>query len=861
LLAGLLLHANMIVSTDLIEHWLWDSDTNRPKQAKNAIQTYVMRLRKAFGGADVVRTVPGGYRLDADESAVDVLRFEALLARADADAGLLTEALDLWRGPALTGVVSDALQRDEAPRLAERRLDAWQRLIDARLAAGESPVAELRRLTREHPLRERFWEQLVRALHLAGRQADAVAAYRRAAAVLAEETGLDPGPVLRSLHERVLAGDSLAASPAPVDWVAPRQLPQDVTGFTGRVAELAALWPAGTALVSVEGTAGVGKTALVLHLAHLVADEFPDGQVYLNLRGYGPGEPRDEQSSLDLLLQAVGVRPDQLPAAATAREAMWRSRTAGRRMVVVLDNVRSTTQVRPLLPGPGSLVLVTSRNELRGLVARDGARRLTLARLTETEARDLLAEAVGRARVDADPAGSDAFLTRCAHLPLAIRILGERASRFPALSLSEFLRDVDGLAGLAGFDLDDDDESDLRAVFAPSYEALCDASARMFRLLGGHPGPEFGVPAAAASLSAPLAETRRLLGELVRAHLLEERRPGRYEFHDLLREYAAELLGAEGGTAVVDWYVAAALGAFTAAERGVAAGGIDVEPAMAFADRAAAIDWFEQEWANLVAAVEYAHARGHDRQTWQLARLMQALLIPGGHPSDVHAAHTLGLASARRLGDARGEAYMLNGLGVVLSRLGRHREAIDHFEQRLARARTLGDRKGERAALTNLIVPYQRVGQLPMALDAARSAVAIGEEVGPPGRLAIALNNLAEVLLLLDQPERAVQEAERAYELARDGASLRCLGRGYAGLGEPTRGAELLCRAAEWFAANDSTFDEADTRHHLGDLFRSTGEHERAFAEWTAALALFERQGHPDAGRVRTKLMELTHAR
>jgi DNA-binding SARP family transcriptional activator len=561
LLAGLLVHANTTVSTGVIERWLWGSGTTAPKRAKGAIQTYVTRLRQALGDEKVVRTVVGGYRLDAGETMVDLLRFEALVSRDDV--GSLEKAVGLWRGTPLVGIGSDVLQRDEVPRLTAKYLRAWERLADMLLERGYAPVAELHELTAQHPLHERFWEQLMVALYRSGRQAEALAAYREVAAILADEAGLDPGPGLRAVQQRVLAGEAVVDSPVTIQaadgWLVPHQLPNDVAGFAGRRAELAAL-PAGPGLVVVEGTAGVGKTSLVVHLAHRIAVDFPDGQIFLNLRGYGPGQSMARSSSLDLLLQAVGLRPDQLPADPGAREALWRSRTAGRRMVVVLDNARSTDQVRPLLPGPGSLVLITSRTELRGLVAREGATRMTLARMAPGEARAVLAEAIGEARVRDDSEGADEFLRRCAHLPLAIRVLGERASRFARMPLSRFLAEFLP-PGLDGFDLVDDAETNLRAVFAPSYDALCDGAAELFRRLGAHPGPDFGVGLASALLGTREERARFLLDELVRAHLLERPEPHRYQFHDLLREYAIELLGNgdgdgdgdDGRTAVLDF--------------------------------------------------------------------------------------------------------------------------------------------------------------------------------------------------------------------------------------------------------------------------------------------------------------------
>lgn len=845
LLAGLLVHANRTVSTDRIGYWLWDTDAATPKRAKNAIQTYVMRLRQAFGDEHVVRTVPGGYRADADQSTLDLLRFDALSARDDVAA--LREAVGLWRGAALTGVSSDALQRDEAPRLTERYLDTWERLADALLAAGQTPVTELRELTAEHPLRERFWEQLVLALHQAGRQADALATYRRAATVLAEEAGLDPGPGLRALQNRVLAGES----PPPVTgWTVPHQLPNDVAGFTGRTEELAAL-PVVPGAVSVEGTAGVGKTSLVVHLAHQVADDFPDGQVYLNLRGYGPGAPRVRNSSLDLLLQSVGLPPDQLPADVGAKEALWRSRTAGRRMVVVLDNARCTTQVRPLLPGPGSLVLVTSRTELRGFVAREGARRVTLSRLGPDDARALLATAVGADRMAADPAGADEFVARCAYLPLAIRVLGERASRFPDLSLSEFLTEFMP-AGLGGFGLLDDDETDLRTVFAPSYEALCDEAARLFRLLGAHPGVEFGVGVAAAVLSVPVAHARFLLGELVRAHLLEQRGPRRFEFHDLLREYAAELLTEDGedGTAVLDWYLGVAFAAFRTSYPTANVAGMDVTPVADFTDPA---DWFELEWGNLVAAVRHAHEHGHDRHAWQLARLLQPFLGARGNLADLRATHEIGLAAARRLDDQHAIGYMLNGLGILGARFGHDDQAIALFEQRIAVARKVGDPLGERAAHANLILPYQRTGRYRAALRAAKQAMALEHDLNP-GKRAVTLNNLAEAYLLAGRPDRAVTEASHAHELVPHGASLRVLGMAHEALGDLPAAAAHLRDAIASFHAEGAEFDEAEATWRLGRVLGALGDQAAARQALSDALVRFDRLGYAEAERIRDEL-------
>jgi tetratricopeptide (TPR) repeat protein len=524
-------------------------------------------------------------------------------------------------------------------------------------------------------------------------------------------------------------------------------------------------------------------------------------------------------------------------------------------MIVVLDNARCTTQVRPLLPGPGNLVLVTSRTELRGLVAREGARRLTLPRMAPDEARALLAEAVGEERVAADPDGASEFLARCAYLPLAIRVLGERASRFATMPLSQFLSEFLP-AGLAGFDLDDDAETDLRAVFEPSYEALCESAALLFRLLGAHPGPDFGVGLACALLDVPEPRARFLLDELVRAHLLEQPEPHRYQFHDLLREYAAELLGDEGGAAAIDWYTGAALAAFQLFYPHSNIAGIDITPTIELADGEAATRWFETEWNNAVAGVRYAATHGYDRQAWQLTRLLQPFLGARGNLTDLLMTHRAGLTAARRLGDPHGIGYMVNGLGVVSARQGRYDEAIEYIEERVAIARKLGDRAGERAALDNLILPYQKVGRYRAALRAARQAMLVGRDATADKR-AITLNNLAEAYLLAGRPERAAAEAARAYELVPHGASLRVLGLAYEALGDLRKGADHLGRAVKFFHGQGADLDEAESLRLLGRVRRFLGDAGGAQEALSTALAWYRRLGYAEAEQV---LAELTRA-
>ena len=494
------------------------------------------------------------------------------------------EALGQWRGPALLNVESDALHRDEAGQLAEERLRVREQWADALLEVGEygTVVPELGRLTRENPLRERLHEQLMTALYRSGRQAEALDVYRRISDVLAEELGLDPGLSLQRTRQAILTGadDDVAAPPRyrlGVEPQVPHQLPADLPAFSGREGDLKALHAllpealdadASTPIASVEGMGGIGKTTLAVHFAHEIADRFPGGQVYLNLRGYGPGEPVEPSAALEAMLTALGVPCDQIPGDLDGRAASWRTHSAGRRLLVLLDNANRTEQVRPLLPGPGCLVVITSRWQLRALVATHGARRIALEELGEEDAVELLASTIGLERVARDPAATERFVRYCGGLPLAIRILAVRAAQFPDLALDEFVDSLDSDV-LGSFDLADGEGTNIRSVLSYSYQALEPSTARLLRLLGLSTGVDFTAPAAAAVAGLDLTTTRPMLETLAAAHLLAQPRPGRYQFHDLIRAYADEaasqLDSASERDAALDrllgWYLASALNA------------------------------------------------------------------------------------------------------------------------------------------------------------------------------------------------------------------------------------------------------------------------------------------------------------
>jgi DNA-binding SARP family transcriptional activator len=573
LLAVLLLHSNHVVSADVLVEALWGSEP--PPSARAATRNYVKRLRTVLddAGHDLIRSVPGGYLIRVAAGDLDVTRFEELertgqeaAAAGDWDhaADLLRAALSLWRGEALEDARSEWLAARELPRLAELRLRALDTRIelDLRLGRRAEAIAELWRLTNLHPLRERLYRLLMLALCQDGRYAEALAVYQSARRVLITELGTEPGPDLRRLHQRILTSDPALAGPgprhaAPVTLsgarggaLPPRQLPQAARHFSGRSAELVVLRqitdePAGAgrpAVIAVTGAAGVGKTALALRWAHEVAFRFPDGQLHTDLRGYDLDSPVPPAEVLARFLRSLGVPGAEIPADQTERAARFRSLLTGQRVLVVLDNARSAEHVRQLLPAtPGCAVVVTSRDSLAGLVVRDGAQRLDLDLLPLTDAVHLLRSLIG-GRVDADPTAAQTLAVECARLPLALCAAAELAAAYPAAPLAELVRQLgDRHQRLDLLDGGGDPRTALRAVFSWSYQHLDSDSARALRLLGLHPGIDIEPHAGAALMGTTVAQARRLLSALARAHLIRPVGPARYAMHDLLRVYAAEL--------------------------------------------------------------------------------------------------------------------------------------------------------------------------------------------------------------------------------------------------------------------------------------------------------------------------------
>jgi DNA-binding SARP family transcriptional activator len=697
MLTVLLLHANQELSVSRLTESLWEHDGQA--LSVGALRTQVWALRKLLAADNRLHTGDyGGYRLEIRPGELDAAEFGRLAGQGrhalragdlPGAVSFLTQALALWAEPALADVPATLAMGPVARRLLDERAVARDLLTEARLGLGQHAdlIPELRAGTAADSANERLWQQLMLALHRAGRTGDALAAYQQARTSMKAELGLEPGHDLQQLHRRILTNDPvLAASgpaqvtrpPFPPDYSRPRQLPPPVPDFVGRSAELGELTalpdaPAGrgtTMIAAISGPAGVGKTALAVHWAHQAAGSFPDGHLYLNLDGFGPGgRPVTQETAVSRVLEALQVPTARIPSSLDGRVGLYRTLFAERRMLIVLDNARDAEQVRPLLPGgTGNMVLVTSRSSLAGLVALDGARAIPLDVLTEPEARRMVAQRLGPDRAAADPAATGQLIDACARLPLALAIATALIATRPAQSLTSV---IGGLASDAGrLDALNTGEAttDLRAVFDWSYRALSPASARMFRLLAEHPGPDIGVAVAASLTGLPPGQATDALTELSHLHLIDEPAPGRFGLHDLLRLYAAEMLGAHdsaaerraAGRRMLDYYLRTAWAAALAISPPRKA--LDLGPAVAgaspedLADSGEATAWLKAEHQVLMRVIGYAADHGFDACAWQLPWALNEFLDRGGHWPDFAASQEVALAAAARLGDVSAQA-------------------------------------------------------------------------------------------------------------------------------------------------------------------------------------------------------------
>ena len=739
LLAALLLRPNQVVPTEQLAELLWGE---RPRvSATTSLYNQMMRLRQALGPhAGRIRAVPPGYVIDVQPGELDTAVFaEHRAAAAQAaqagdwasSAREYAAALDLWRGEPLADV--PALQSNPViQQLGEERILAFQGRIEAdlHLSRPDEVIGELRTLINRHPWREAFHAQLMLALYRVGRQPEALEVYRDLRRTVTAEFGVEPGESVRELHTKILRCDPGLALPSAQPAGPPsstaaaglvhlplrppvRQLPADTRAFTGRETELDSLIGAarhGTAEESAEssptvvisainGMGGIGKTALAVRAAHRLAEQYPDGQLFIDLHGHSADlDPVTPQDALDFMLRSIGVEPKAIPQEMQARAALYRSHLAGTRTLVVLDNARNAAQVTPLIPAePGCLVIVTSRGQLTGL---DDAEFLSLDALPEDEAVALLSQAAGPGRVDENDPAALALTQVCGRLPLAIRILGARLRHRPMLSpaalLTALRTEGDPLALLK------DDDRDITRVFASSLDVLPEAQQRLFARLGLIPGPDFDAYAAAALQDTDVADAERLLESLLDHSLLIQDKQARYRLHDLLRAYARVRARGrdprENETArsrLLDYYLETA----TVANDlwlGNAADHHSARHATGLTNKADAKAWFSAERESLLVVFD-DEGLDPSRRLKLSADLASYLKICGPWQQATRLQATAAEV-AHAIHDRAAEARALRVLGDFRSNLGQLSAAEATLERALTISREIGDRIGEARA-------------------------------------------------------------------------------------------------------------------------------------------------------------------
>jgi tetratricopeptide (TPR) repeat protein len=670
----------------------------------------------------------------------------------------------------------------------------------------------------------------------------------------------------------------------------PAQLPPDVSAFTGRNEHLANLdqfLPSqqhprdadhkATAVVisAIDGTAGVGKTALAVHWAHRIRDRFPDGQLYVNLRGFDPGgQITDPATAVRGFLDAFEIPPQRIPADPDAQAALYRSLLVDKRMLIVLDNARDSAQVRPLLPGaPACLVLVTSRNQLTSLIAATGAHPLTLDLLTHQEARDLLTHRLSADRIAAEPDAVEEIISRCARLPLALTLVAARAALRPHTALhvlADQLRDTrQRWQTLTG----DDPATDVQAVFSWSYHTLTPDAARLFRLLGLHPGPDISAPAAASLAGITPDAVRTLLAELTRASLLTEHSPGRYTYHDLLRDYATHLAHTTDTEQqrhiatgrVLDHYLHTAYPADRLLNP--TRDPIPLTPPRAgvtpeqLTDQAQAMGWFTAQRPVLLAAVDHAVATGFDTHTWQLAWTLQDFLRNRGHWYNWVAIGRAAVAAAQRLADPITQTHTHRILGLAYVQLGRFDDAHTQLHHALDLATRTGDQTQQAHIHLNLSFLWERRGRPAQALHHDWQALHLYQAIGHQAGQVQILNAIGWDHALLGEHQQALTYCQQALALHqergdRDGqaAAWDSLGYAHHHLGHHAQALTCYQHALTLYQDLGDRYNEATNLTHLGDAHHATGNPQAARDAWQQALTILTDLDHPDADAVRTKL-------
>ena len=915
-LAFLLAGAGRPVSLAELVDLMWDDSA--PTSAVNVVHRSVGLLRRMLEpglppraeGNWLLRRA-GGYELAVDERSLDLLRFRALVAEADrivddgdhaAAVQVYASAFGLWHGRCADGLDVGSRATALFSTIDHERVALAREAAEIARTAGmaDELLPALRAVAAQARLDEALQAQVMLLLAAAGHQAEALGIFQVVRTHLSDELGIGPGPELRGAYQRVLAQEvvpeappepvRVESRPQPRPGLRPAQLPSDLPAFTGRrsvLARLRGLVPGlsttsgSTVICAIDGMPGTGKTTLAVHLAHTLAERYPDGQLYVNLRGFDlSSAAMDPAEALRGFLGALDVLPTRMPSTVDEQMGLYRSLTAGKRMLVVLDNARDANQVRPLLPGSAScLVIVTSRDRLTGLMATDGAHLVSLDVLSAEEAVENLVKRIGDHRVAAEPQAVEDIVRFCAGLPLALSLVAARAAAhpdFPLAAIADELRDTEGSLDAFG----DGSSGDVRTVFSWSYRMLGERAARLFRLLSLHLGPDISLAAAGSLLGADPRETRSLMIELIRGRLVTEHAPRRFVAHDLIQVYAKELSRELDSDADREAALARLLDHYRqTAHRGHVLLKprlvLDapppplpgVRPEVAEGDKEA-YEWLATERQVLTAVVRFAVATGKPAYARELALSMQQHFQFQGLWHEWEATMSVVVAASEIEGDPLGralamrslagarhyldrpdeavallartqeifqslglsheQAHVHSGLGSIDGRRSRFAESAEHHRLAYELYEQAGDLLGQANSLHGLAWARSHLGDHTVAVALTRKAMSIFRELGDGNGEGNCWVVLAESHRLRGQYEQAIRYRERAIELYR--------------------------------AANVPVY-EAEELMELGDTMLEAGDRVGARATWLRALAILEELQLPAVRAIAERLLQMEEAR
>ncbi len=885
ILAVLLVRPGEVVGADDLVDALWESAA--PASAKNLIHRYVGALRRVLepdlppraAGRWLVRQ-GSGYVLRVDGDSADIVAFRDLVnrARSESDAVAMSsyvEAFQLWRGLCGEGLALTAQAKELFTSINNEFAVAADAMGEVALRCGraEDALPILRTITARFPLNERIQARLMLVLAATGQQAEALEVYRTTTARLADELGIDPGPELRAAHAQVSRAEQPAGQPAAASIARPAQLPMDLSTFGGRRAELdhlRHLLDSGdppVTIIAIDGMPGAGKTTTAVHLAHEVVDRYPDGQLYVNLRGFDPsGLAVPPTAALLSFLAALGVHGDRVPPDLATQSALYRTCLAGKRMLVVLDNARDREQVLPLLPGsPSCLVIVTSRNRMTGLVAMEGARPYTLDAVSASEAREILALRLG-ARSDEQHEAVDRIVEVCSGLPLALAMVAARAATYPDLPLTAIADEL--RTGHGNLDaLSHDETRGVRAVFSWSYEALRPQAALLFRLLSWHWGPDISAHACASLLGVPVREAQTALVELNRTRLVTEHVPGRFLMHDLVRAYAMELsteldapdVREQAAHRMFDYYLhsthAANRPLMPHREVPLTPLTPGVTPETLF-DDGTAIQWLAAEYHVVLMAIGQAIERGKADYAWRLAWAIQLYQHYMGFLRDWALTAQVTLEATRAAGDLRGQVFTERSLAGAYFMLGDGKASLQHLYNTLDLINAGGWADEESAYVERNIGEVMITGTVDLQPD-YEAAISHFErahkyytKMNHMQGVAYTLEGQAVAYMRTGDPERSIDLLNQALPLHRqlndrtgEGYAYARLADTYLQLGRLDEAEAWLDKAIDLHTKSQHRLMEIDNLVLLGDIRTAQNDAEGARQAWRQALEVAERFG------------------